>query len=182
MAEKIILIGAGGHAKVVMDCLDHPAYGFVDYEVEEFFGLKKLAEITGDYSGLISFGAVEPQELERRHRVFLNYKSQQIKFITAIHKTAIIAQDAVIGEGNMIGAGVIINSGVVIGSNLIINSGAIIEHDVVIGDGSHVAPGAIILGTAKIGKTTMIGAGAVILPEAVVPDNSLIKALERFPR
>lgn len=169
---KIVLIGAGGHAKVVLDCLGGKAYGFVDDSVDQFFGLKKLHEI-GDKTAIIGFGAVTTKSLERRHKIFKDYA----KLATAIHKSAIISKHVEIGEGTMIGPGVIINSGARIGRNVIINSGAVIEHDAVIGDGSHVAPRAVVLGGAKIGECAMIGAGAVVLPGVEVKASALVKAL-----
>lgn len=176
MDNNPVLIGAGGHAKVVLDCLNGEVAGFVDDKTQEFMALYKLDDIT-DGSAIISFGAVEPKGLQRRQKVFESYHDKGIDFVKAIHSSAIISDETTIGKGTLIGPGAIVNSGAKIGNNVIINSGAIIEHDAVIGDGSHIAPRAVILGGAKIGSCVMVGAGAVVLPNKEVADNEMVKAL-----
>ena len=180
LPNKIILIGAGGHARTVLDCLGNVAHGFCDDKTDVFSSLVKLEPESGSFA-IISFGAVEPKGLARRQKVFEEYKAKGVIFKSAIHASAIVSGNALIGDGSMIGPGAIVNSGAVIGQNVIINSGAIIEHDVIIGDGSHVAPGAIVLGGAKIGKIAMIGAGAVILPSAEVDDGAMVRSMTRYP-
>lgn len=176
--DKIVLLGAGGHAKVVADCLSGRILAFSDNKVNEFLGLEKVEELNVS-TAIISFGAVTPEGLERRHGVYNKYKQGGTEFVKAIHESAIISANTKIGLGTMVGPGAIINSGAVIGENVIINSGAIVEHDAIIGAGSHIAPGAIILGAAKIGETSMIGAGAIILPGTELANNSFIKAGQR---
>lgn len=182
MAKKVVLIGAGGHAKVALEALEGKAYGFIDDNTKKFYNLKKLADaaLTDKYQILIGFGAVNTKGLERRQSVFENYKAQGFRFITACHPSSVVSPDAKIGKGSFIGPRVIVNAGAKIGENAIINSGAIIEHDVEVGDGSHIAPGAILLGNVKVGKTCMVGAGAVMLPSAAIADSFLVKALTRF--
>lgn len=181
MAEKIVLIGAGGHANTVLDSAMGHAYAFVDKGVKEFFGLKKLEEASsGDYA-IISFGAVVPEELQRRHDVFERYVKAGVKFVSVIHPQSIVSDKAKIGDGTLVAPGVIVNAAAKVGKNVILNSGCIIEHGAEVGDGTHIAPGAVILGSAKVGKNAMIGAGAVVLPYKSVPDNTMVKSLTRFP-
>lgn len=172
--DKIIL-GAGGHAKVVTECCQ--VNGFQDLQAKEFFGLKKFIDIPISAELIIGFGGITVSQLRRRQGVYEGYNND---FIIATHPSAVISAHAIICRGAMIGPRAIINSGAVIHANAIINSGAIIEHDAIIGEGSHIAPGAIVLGGAQIGRTCMIGAGAVILQGTLVPDNTMIKALRIY--
>jgi sugar O-acyltransferase (sialic acid O-acetyltransferase NeuD family) len=185
---EITLIGAGGHARVVVDCLlsthMEPKY-YIDEKVKDFLNLKKIGEDflfvqEGAKKSIIAFGAVTVGQAERRSSVFEKYVSAGIDFINAIHASAIISSYVSIGKGVMVSAAAIVNSGASIGDNAIINTGAMIEHDCEVGAGTHICPGAIVLGGAKIGKNCIIGAGAVVLPYSEVMPSSLVPALTRF--
>lgn len=179
MPDKIVLIGAGGHASTIIDAACGKAYAFIDDLVNEFYGLKRISDPEKGTISIISFGAVTPEVLKRRQKVFEEYVKDGVKFATVIHPKAIVSEMAKIGAGSFVAAGAIINASAKIGRNVIINTGAIIEHDVQIGDGAHIAPGAIILGGAKIGKGAMIGAGAVVLPGKEIAEGAMFKSLTR---
>ncbi len=188
MNRGIILIGAGGHAKVIYETvrlLDVQCLGYVDDKAQEFYGLNKINESElDDYkdqvSLILSFGAVTVESLIRRKKVFLEYLNKGFVFTSIISPRTYISDTAQIADGVLIVASSTINADSQISSNAIINTGAIIEHDVVIGHSSHICPGAIILGGARIGEGCLIGAGAVVLPNAVVPDGYLVPANTRF--
>jgi len=185
---SIVLIGAGGHAKVILDTaksINKKIVGFIDDNVEEFFGLTKLYDKDlfqnkNKLSAIIAFGAVKVDEAKRRNDVFSKYKG--INFTTLIHRQAIVSTKAKIGKGVVIFPGAIINAGAIIDDNAIINSAAIIEHDATIGKGTHICPGAIVLGGASVAKNSIVGAGAVILPYSEILTPKLIYALTRYPK
>lgn len=182
MSDEIVLIGAGGHAKVVLESALSEGFeiaGFVDPNVEDFARLQKLYD-DNLQAGIISFGAVEPEGLQKRHELFEKYQSAGVEFPVVCDIDAKVSETAEIDDGSYVAPGVIINAEAKIGKNCIINTGAIIEHDVKVGNGCHIAPGAIVLGGAEIGDFCMIGAGAVILPNAKLPANTMVKALERY--
>ena len=160
----MIIYGAGGHAKVVYDCLisqgdklegvfdDNPA-------TETFIGLKVINPyLPNSFINeelIISIGSNKIRyELSR---------SIKHKFGTVIHKTAFIAGKYELGPGAMILAKSVIQTEVQIGKHVIINTGAIVEHDCVIEDFVHIGPGAVICGNVKIGAGALIGANATIL-------------------
>jgi UDP-perosamine 4-acetyltransferase len=173
-AKPVIVLGAGGHAKVIIDTLrlmGREIVGVTDPSIrdaDEYFGLTVL----GDDSVLEKFsprqyllangvgalpGDASRYELER---VLSN---RGYRFSRVIHPSAIIASDAEIADGAQIMAGVIIQPGVRIGASCIINTGAKIDHDCEIQDNCHLAPGVTLCGEVKVGKSTHIGAGATVI-------------------
>jgi sugar O-acyltransferase (sialic acid O-acetyltransferase NeuD family) len=175
------LIGAGGHAKVVVATLD--ATGTVIAGVFDADPKKAGTSILGRHidrmpdrdwwtveprSALLALGANEQRaELAR---------SLPARWATVIHPTAIVHQTASIGHGTVICAGAIIQPEVRIGSHVIVNTGAIIEHDCRIGDFCHLAPGTCCAGTVTLGARVFLGAGAVVIPELVIGDRSIVGA------
>lgn len=99
-----------------------------------------------------------------RETVFDKLRAGGIRFATARHPSATIAQDAVLGEGTMICAGVIINPGSTIGSGVILNTACSIDHHNQIADFVHIAPGARLGGAVRIGHGSLVGIGATISP------------------
>jgi sugar O-acyltransferase (sialic acid O-acetyltransferase NeuD family) len=191
MDNSIVLYGASGHCKVIIDILqsnnleishiidDNPlAKRILDFEIvnaDEFYFSK-------EQNMILSIG---------NNTIRKDLASKlSVNFIKAIHSRAIISNYVVIGEGTVIMAGAILNPDVKIGNHCIINTGAVIEHDCQISDYVHVCPnvsiagsvivnegtqvgiGATIIQGIKIGKWVTIGAGAVIIND--VPDYAVV--------
>ena len=187
MSFPVVLVGAGGHGKVVLDILlDNglDVKSFIDPSVDIFYDLRKRSDSNIDFNKIflgMGLGGMKPNKLSDRLDLYSVYKSRGANFISIISNNAHISKKTMLGDAVFINNGAIINGPSKIGNLVIINTRAIIEHDVIIEDGAHVAPGAIILGNCHIGKNSMIGAGAVILPGNTVPENSLVPALTRYP-
>ncbi|MDI6703310.1 MAG: acetyltransferase [bacterium] len=188
--KKVVGVGAGGHAKVLIDILKkedtYEIVGITDVKQElfgsEIFGipiigsdeeLPRLFESGVGYA-FIGVGSVRDPSL----RTYLFRKTLQIGFrmINIVHKSAIISDEVVLGCGISIMAGAIINIGVKIGDNVIINTGAIIEHDCVIEDNVHISPGVKIGGGVRIGKDTHIGIGATIIQNKTIGEDVVVGA------
>lgn len=186
--EKYIVIGAGGHAKVVLDVLKlnkKNIAGLTDPNVlkgELCMGYSILGnddELPGLYEkgichavmgiGHVGYPAV-------RNKVYKIAKQIGYEFSNCIHPTAVIAETVQLGEGNLLAAGVVINADACIGDLSIINTSAVIEHEVQIGNGVHIAPHATVLGQAVIGDNSFIGAGSVILQGVHIGKNCIIGA------
>jgi sugar O-acyltransferase (sialic acid O-acetyltransferase NeuD family) len=186
---KLLLVGAGGHARPVAeaavdngheviacaarerpDWLDAPMFGDDD---------PLPASISGFVMGL---GAADPTGLRRRLELFQRYVARSLVPISLVHSRAFAAVDVVIADGVTVLAGALVNAGAQISEAAIINTGAIVEHDAVVEAGAHVAPGAVLLGAAHIGSCAMVGAGAVVLPGASVPADTLVPSLTRYPQ
>ncbi len=183
--KKIILIGAGGHAKVVSETAIDNGYavsGYNDPVPSSYFTVPRLPDSECEKSfkeGAAFFMGIGGQTVEAlKHRFQLFKKYADLSGSPKlVHTAASVSSSAGIHDGVLIAAGAIIQVGSEIGACSIVNSGAIVEHDSVIGKGVHIAPGAIVLGNAEIGDCSMIGSGAVVLPGVKLPANSFVKAL-----
>lgn len=165
MSDNVILIGAGGHAKVIADMVlksgDH-LIGFLDDDTEktEVMGCPVLGpigawrEFTGEAMFLLALGSSSLREKLAGQ--------MKVRWYTAIHPAAQIGADVVIGEGTTVMANAVLNPGARIGRHCIVNTAAVVEHDNQIGDYVHISVGARLGGTVQIGKGSWVGIGAVI--------------------
>ncbi len=183
----MILIGAGGHAKCLVDILRPRGQikGYVDNKLPTYFGFfgKKYTDDTlPKWSNLaMGFVGLTPKALARRIKIMDDYWDQGHHFPNIIHDKAIISWcthglSSSYPAGVQVLAGAVVNFGATLSRGCVINTNAIIEHEAIIGAGTHIAPGAIVLGGAVIGDNCFIGAGAIIIQGKFVPDNTFIKA------
>lgn len=188
----VYLIGASGHAKVIIEILENNGIAIgglqdsnptttnlLDYNVyQEFPDCFRVF----DDEVIIAMGN---NSVRKKMAVSLEYK-----YVSAIHSTANISKRAEIQIGTVVMAGVTINSDVIIGKHAIINTNASIDHDcaledyvhispnvalagnVMVGEGSHIGIGASIIQGVKIGQWCTIGAGAVIIED--IPDGATV--------
>ena len=185
--EKIVLIGGGGHAKVVIDVIkenkEFDIVGILD--VNENIGKNVLGiEIIGTDDMLhelynlgvkkafITVGSVGNVGL--REKLMLFAKNIGFKFPNIISNSAMLSREISFGEGIFINRGAIINSETSIGDFVIVNSAAIVEHDVIIGKFVHISPNAVVLGNVKIGDYTHIGASSTIIQNSEIGSNVLV--------
>lgn len=186
--KKIVLIGGGGHCKVVISILkklvNFEIAGIVDnYKADSFIsGIKiigtddDLKDIykSGVHNALITVGSTKDNA--KRYSLFNMAKKIGYKFSVIISPEAIADESVKIGEGTVVMPGSIINIDSSIGKNCIINTGAIIEHDCKIGDHCHIAPGVHISGSVEVEKLSFIGVGATIIQGIKIGKNVTIGA------
>ncbi len=168
MAKPLIIYGASGHAKVVIDtaramggfdiiaCIDDaPArVGSVHMGVPVLGSIEEVPR----WHKATFFIAIGDNAARLRKAELL--KLQQVTYATLIHPRAVVAGDVVVGAGCLIAAGAVVQPGVRLGEHVIVNTLAGVDHDCEIGDGAHVAPGAHLAGRVKVGRAAMIGVGA----------------------
>jgi UDP-perosamine 4-acetyltransferase len=173
---KVVGIGAGGHAKVIIDILSHSprvqVVGLVELATRLFSETIEGSLILGDddllpqllaegvgfaFLGIGGVGNNLP-----RAEAYDRILKLGFDLITAIHPRAVVARSAKLGRGVSIMAGVVVNSAAVIGDNVILNSQCTVEHDCVIGDHVHIAPGATLSGAVQVGRFSHIGTGASV--------------------
>ncbi len=199
-SKSYILLGAGGHAKVLYEILKlHQLniQGFIApektqdlyFEELEYLGDDATFDYESEHFFLVNtLGSVK--YTQPRENLYQYYKTRNFSFPKIIHPSAIISHSAKLLEGVQLLAGSIINSCAIIKENSIINTGAIIEHDCCIGSHNHIAPRAVLCGNVSTGSNVHIGAGAsinqsihighnvIIASGAVVteniPDNSIV--------
>lgn len=185
-----VILGAGGHAKVVIDCMEQSAlaipYAVLDANPalwgKEIFGVpirggdKLLSELKQE--GVTHFipGVGGIRDNEPRRHVFEIGLASGLQPLTLIHPSAIRSRRITIGRGTVIFAGVILNPGVVVGDNCIINTGAILDHDCLIEDHVHIATGAKLSGTVRVGKDAHIGTGALVRNNICIGANAVVGA------
>lgn len=184
----IALIGAGGHAKVVADCLamlGRPVLAYVDPVRADWLAAPHFPVETALYGAhpacdvAVAFVGTSPDALRRRLALLDDLMRAGCSSPYLAHPAAVISPAATLEPGVQVMAGAVVNAFADLARGCVVNTRAIVEHDAAIGAGSHVAPGAIVLGGARVGACCLIGAGAVILPGAVIADNTLVPALTR---
>ncbi len=187
-AKPVLLLGLGGHAKVLINMLRLRGRDIKGALSPDPLGAAVLGvPVIGNDSDLESFS---PNDIELvnalghlpnnniRDTLFKSGKQYGFSFANVIHPSAIIAEDVKFGEGIQIMAGAIIEPAVEIGDNSIVNTGASINHDTIIGVHSHIAPGVVVCGGANIGDGVFVGAASSLMPGTIVNDNTFIKANE----
>lgn len=188
MSKKVVIIGAGGHAKVIADIVQKSGdivYGFLDDNIEKgtIIANNENFKIIGDLNARFSLSE-NHLDLEfiiaignnKRRKEVAEENIDNIKFYTAIHPSANIGIDVLIEEGTVIMANACINASTKIGKHCIINTGAIIEHDNVMKDYVHISPSATICGTVTVGELTHIGASATVKNNIDITKNCIIGA------
>ena len=184
MRKKVVIIGAGGHAKVIADIIEKSGdeiVGFLDDNKEIGTTIINEYKVLGDLNNRFTM-AVTKENLEFIIAIGDNKKREEIshspnlKFYTAIHPSAQIGLDVRIEEGTVIMANSCINSSAKIGKHCIINTGAIIEHDNIIEDYVHISPNATLGGTVKIGESTHVGIGSIVKNNITICKNCTIGA------
>lgn len=184
MHKKVIIIGAGGHAKVIADIIEKSGdevVGFLDDNKENGATVIKNYKVIGDLNNRFAM-AVTKKDVEFIIAIGDNKKREEIshspnlKFYTAIHPSTQIGLDVRIEEGTVVMANVCINSSARIGKHCIINTGAIIEHDNIIEDFVHISPNTSLGGTVKIGESTHVGIGSIVKNNITICKNCTIGA------
>jgi|ERR1051326_353121 UDP-perosamine 4-acetyltransferase len=186
MALPIIILGGGGHAKVVIDALLQQAreiLGFCSLEqnARPLLGLKCL----GGDEIVLAFGADRVRlangigaagTIQSRRSIYELFASQGYIFEKVLHPSAITASDVHLDAGVQIMAGAVVQPGTRIGSNSIVNTNASVDHDCWLGNHVHIAPGATLCGNVKVGNEAFIGAGATVIQGKSIGARSVIGA------
>lgn len=185
MQTKIVIIGGGGHARSVIDCLagqpELQAHGIVDANpgragtqldgIPILGGDEMLAGLAG-FNFVVGVGGT--RDNAPRKNLYDKAVGAGLSPATLIHPAAQVSTSARLGYGTVILAGAIVNAGAVIGDNVIINTGAIVEHDCIVGDHVHLATRACLTGNVSIGNGAHVGANAVIRHGLSVGDGACV--------
>ena len=170
----MVLYGASGHAKVVIDILE--AMGKpIDYVVDDDVNVSEILGYRVEH-GCKEFEEVIIAVGACQQRKKIAESIQAVCHPVAIHPSAIISPRAQLGGGTVVMQGAIVQSCASIGRHCIVNTGAYVEHDVKLADFVHVAPRATITGNVEVGECAWIGAGAVIRQGIKIGANSTIGA------
>lgn len=188
MSLPVIVLGAGGHAKVLINALQLcsvQVLGITDPD-SALVGQAVLGvPIIGTDDELQNYSAGEVLLVNglgsvglplARRRLFDEYRKLGFAFATVIHPAAVVGADVEIGEGSQVMAGAVLQPGVCIGKNVIINTRASVDHDCQIGHHTHIAPGTTLSGDVHVGVGSHVGTGVSIVQGVRIGDGSLIGA------
>jgi UDP-perosamine 4-acetyltransferase len=181
-----IILGAGGHAKVLIDLarlvsmkilgITDPATGIKELmDVPVLGGDEILDKFSPDEVVLINAvgSAGRP---DQRKKVFEKFKSRGYTFPVMIHPSAVIAEGVSLSEGVQVMAGVVIQTSVMIGENTLINTRSSIDHDSIVGKHVHLAPGVTLSGNVGIGDNVHVGTGSSVIQGIKIGSDSVIGA------
>ncbi|NMP04260.1 acetyltransferase [Pseudoalteromonas arctica] len=186
MTNKLAVVGASGHGKVIADIAEQ--LGFIVNFYDDAYPSKTYIEhwpIHGTCADLIALNntSTTPNDVVvaignnniRQQKIQL-LQQNGFNLITLIAPTAVISQYATIAQGSVVFAGAIINAFANIGIGCIVNTSAIIEHDCAIGDFTHICPNTALAGGVIIGSKSWVGIGSQIKQLIVIGDNCMIGA------
>lgn len=173
------ILGASGHAKVIIDILSLDGDKLMVYDdrhdIKEILGVPVHSPLPQASSEKLGEGIIAIGDNKIRNRLAQKYLSN-FDFINIIHSSAILSNYCSIGKGNVIMERAIVKADALIENHVIVNTGSIVEHDCVLGDFVHIAPGAVLCGHVEVGEGTLIGAGSTVLPSVKIGNWSIIAA------
>lgn len=188
MNLPIIVLGAGGHAKVLIDTMrltGATIIGIVDPDIN-LHGNKILGVLViGNDETVLKYpadsillvngvGSIGLPKL--RQTLYKKFKDWGYNFASVIHPSAVIASDVMLNEGAHVMAGAVIQPGSRIGRNSIVNTQVSVDHDCIIGENVHLSPGVTLSGGVSIGDCVHVGTGATIIQGISIGSNTLVAA------
>lgn len=186
--NPIVLVGGGGHAKVLVSILrkinQFDILGYTSLKDNgEILGIpclgtdERMAQLANGRSSLAAALAVGQVGLGNiRLALWERMRQLSLSFPPIISPIACVNEDVLIGEGVAVMDGAIVSCGARIGRGSIVNTNSTVEHDTVVDDWVHIAPGATVCGGVVIGEFSMVGAGATIIEGRKVGSHCIVGA------
>ncbi|MCD6404252.1 MAG: acetyltransferase [Planctomycetes bacterium] len=189
MADEIVIVGAGAHARVVYDILlargqAGEVTAFVDVEAKGAVGesifekpvLRGLAAF-GDYVEGRNVTAILGHGNNSRRKALMVWLDEHgVPATTAVHPSAVISAGVEIGSGTTISAGTVVLTGASLGRGVIINTAATVDHDCVVEDFAQLAPGSHIAGRVRVAAEAFIGIGAAVIQNITIGGGCIVGA------
>jgi len=183
----LVIIGAGGHGKVVLDIIQaagkHRVVGFLDADPalagSEIDGVPVLGQMNQVVrlrqqkirGAIVAIGD---------NRVRVSYAAllseHGVELITAIHPAAVVAKSARIGHNVVVAAGAVLAASASVADSVILNTGCIVDHECELEAGVHICPGALLAGRVRVGAGAFVGLGAKVLPCISVGKGAIVGA------
>lgn len=177
--NRLIIIGAGGHGKVIADNAVKNGYTDINFVDDSLKGECLGFPVIGPVSEIESFNDGKTDFIiaignnSIRKEIAEKY---DLNWATLIHPSAQIAMNVSVGKGTVVMAGAVINVCATVGNHSIINTNSVVEHDNIIGDYVHISPGVALGGTVNIGSCSHIGLGADVINNITICDGCVIGA------
>lgn len=186
--KPLIVLGAGGHAAVLVDILKQQKREIIAIvtpdlmqRVPIFDGIKVISQdddvLKFEPEAILLVNGIGSMPGSKvREDIYKNFIDKGYYFETVVSDNAVVSDYAVLQNGAQVMAGAIIQTGAAIGANSIINTSAIIEHDCKIDCHNHIAPAATLSGSVKTGPRVHIGTGANIIQLVTIGADVVIGA------
>lgn len=178
-SPPLVVVGAGGHGKVVADALlvsGETILGFVDDRREPgstVYGLPVLGPL-GWFEKNVARAALAIGDNVARRRASDAIVASGSTLVRAIHPRAVVSPSARVDAGAVVMALAVLNPDCVVEQGAIVNTGAIIEHDCIVGAFAHVSPNAVLAGGCRVGAGAHVGVGAAMLPGRSVGEGTVV--------
>lgn len=185
MSGRVVILGCGGHAKVVIEILEQAA----EYTIHGCLGRPPAPETVVGYPVLgpdtllpeirrsgVEFAFVAIGDNALREKLMRLALESDFRLIQAVSRQAAVSPRARVSEGAAVMSGAVLNADSQIGPGAIINTGATVDHDCTIGACAHIAPGAHLAGNVQVGAGAFIGIGASVVPGIRIGDWAVIGA------
>jgi UDP-perosamine 4-acetyltransferase len=187
MSTPLIVIGSGGHARVLIEALqlrgvrilgaldrDPARRGQSVLGVPILGGDEVLAQhAPGQLKLVCGVGSVAPGSA--REVIHQRWRDRGYEFEGVLHPSAVVARDVRLRDAQVMAA-VVIQPGVELGANVILNTACVIDHDCAIGDHAHISPGATLCGAVRIGRGAHVGAGATVVQGIEIGEGAFVYA------
>jgi sugar O-acyltransferase (sialic acid O-acetyltransferase NeuD family) len=186
--DTVFVVGAGGHAKVVIDVIEKAKALEIAFLVDDDLSLKGKEvygyQVMGGKDDLLAQGAaaavckaiVAIGDNRKRTHVARWLLEHGFRMTTAVHPSVQIARGVTLGTNTAVMAGVVINSEARIGNSVIINTSASVDHDCIIAEGVHIAPGCNLCGSVTVGAHTLVGTGTTVIRGVSIGPDTIIGA------
>lgn len=185
---KVLIIGAGGYARVIADALisrnqigdNYEVIGFLNdnesVQDREQLGVRILGKIFEvekfEHDGVV----IGIEDNLTRQNLYTEFKERGENLITVIHPRATLAANVVIGGGTVVLAGVVINGGARIGSNVILNIACTVGHDLIVCSHAQIGIGVNLGGGVTVGEGAFVGVGSSVIPNKTIGNWAVVGA------
>jgi len=185
---RVLVIGAGGHGRVVLDILQQQdeceVVGFLDNNREiigrridglpvlgSIADVRSIAERHQARGAIVAIG-----DNGVRRGLARDLRRLGLDLINAVHPSAAIAGSAALGRNVVVAAGVVVCAHCQIGDSVILNTGCIVDHQTMVGEGTHICPGVRVAGRVKIESGAFLGIGSTVIPKVVIGCEAIVGA------
>ena len=187
--RSIVIVGAGGHGKVVADIVErqgrYSIAGWVDSGREPgerhcgyavLGPVEDLPDLAARYPVAGALLALGDNGARRAMAERLAREVPDLAFVTAVHPSAAVGKGARLGQGTVVMAQAVVNSDAVVGAHCILNTASSLDHDCRMDDFASLAPGVAVGGDASIGTCAAVSIGATVLHGVSVGAHTVVGA------
>ncbi len=188
VAQRLLVLGAGGHARVVLDILfqqaDRHVVGLLDNNpalhgrridgVPVLGPIDALTELAEQHDARAVIVAIGDNGVRRG--LARQVLRAGLSLTNAVHPSATLAESVTVGRNVVVAAGAVICAHSQVGDSVILNTGCLIDHFTMVGEGAHVCPGARVAGRVKIEPGAFVGIGATVVPKVTIGCEAIVGA------